>query len=148
MSVRVSWCLSPPPPPPFLMPLVLLHHILVDTRWPHGDKACLSCAPQPARKHRCRKRPEAPSATAQSKQMTKLASALCILPLGSHTHGDRPTLTKKKDTQYVPGTIISLLCVYICAKRGNDHFSTELDWKQNWIKWNQEENRRLMEGAV
>lgn len=147
MSVRVSWCLSPPPPPPFLMPLVLLHHILVDTRWPHGDKACLSCAPQPARKHRCRKRPEAPSATAQSKQMTKLASALCILPLGSHTHGDTPTLTKK-DTQYVPGTIISLLCVYICAKRGNDHFSTELDWKQNWIKWNQEENRKLMEGAV
>lgn len=147
MSVRVSWCLSPPPPPPFLMPLVLLHHILVDTRWPHGDKACLSCAPQPARKHRCRKRPEAPSATAQSKQMTKLASALCILPLGSHTHGDTPTLTKK-DTQYVPGTIISLLCVYICAKRGNDHFSTELDWKQNWIKWNQEENRKLIEGAV
>lgn len=147
MSVRVSWCLSPPPPPPFLMPLVLLHHILVDTRWPHGDKACLSCAPQPARKHRCRKRPEAPSATAQSKQMTKLASALCILPLGSHTR--RHTYTnKKKDTQYVPGTIISLLCVYICAKRGNDHFSTELDWKQNWIKWNQEENRRLMEGAV
>lgn len=139
---------SSSPPPPFLMPLVLLHHILVDTRWPHGDKACLSCAPQPARKHRCRKRPEAPSATAQSKQMTKLASALCILPLGSHTHGDTPTLTKKKDTQYVPGTIISLLCVYICAKRGNDHFSTELDWKQNWIKWNQEENRRLMEGAV
>lgn len=147
MSVRVSWCLSPPPPPPFLMPLVLLHHILVDTRWPHGDKACLSCAPQPARKHRCRKRPEAPSATAQSKQMTKLASALCILPLGSHTHGDTPTLTKKR-THSMFQVLSYLSCVYICAKRGNDHFSTELDWKQNWIKWNQEENRRLMEGAV
>lgn len=70
--MRISRCPSPPFfffsssfLPCFLMPLVLLH-ILVDTRWLHGDKACFSCANQPARKHRCCKHPEAPSATAAS----------------------------------------------------------------------------------
>lgn len=117
-----TMCVSSSVPPPSLMPLVLLHHILVDTRWPRGDKACLSCAHQPARKQRCRKRAICHRPT---KQMIKLAiSALHPPPRyeQTDTHGNSQTHTGHSLFQVLARVCVSL-CVCVRTKRGNDHLT-------------------------
>lgn len=156
-SMRIPRCPSPPPLlllPLFLMPLVLLHHFLVDTRWPHGDKACLSCAPQSAWKHRCRKQPRSTICHHPSKQMIKLASPLCVLPLDMDKQTQMETHLHKhiQHTQYVPGIRISVCVLWeeMTTWQLSNSCSPQRWTQKTWSRMRGREdegNKRVMEGG-
>lgn len=112
--MRISRCPSSPFlffPLLFLMPLVLLHHILVDTLAVRRQNLPFMCSPagsetpvsQEARRAICHR---------PSEQMIKLASQLCILPL------DMDGQSNKDPTQLSYSTF--KVHTFICTERECD----------------------------